>query len=236
VIRSFVGLAISAALLTFFFRSLDVGSLIAPLGHLYLPLLVPAVGVYFFGIWLRAVRWKWLIAPYAQVSAARLFRVVTIGVAANFLLPFRLGEVVRSFLLRNSNGVPIASSLASILVERLFDIITLCGLMIVGSLLVPLSGWLSSAITFCWLVIGGTVCVAAVLLVASRTPRGTRLPGTALLIAVDPSGRISGRLSHLVASFLGGLRVVETPRALGILSSLSVACWAADFYHARLRL
>jgi uncharacterized protein (TIRG00374 family) len=80
------------------------------------------------------------MAPFASVSTWRLFQVILIGFAVNNVLPLRLGELVRTFLLRRSDNVPIASSLATILIERLLDVVALCGIMTLVLVWVPLEG------------------------------------------------------------------------------------------------
>ena len=54
------------------------------------------------------------MSPFAAYRTERLFAIILIGFAVNNVLPLRLGELVRTFLLRQSHGVPIASTLATI--------------------------------------------------------------------------------------------------------------------------
>ncbi len=221
--RSLAGLAISALLLVLFLRSVDVWAMVASITGVNPLFLLPGVAIYFVGVWLRAARWNRLLAPFAAVPVARLFCVIIIGFAVNNLLPFRLGELVRTFLLRNSNSVPIAASLASILLERVLDVVVLCGLMVAVSLLAPLSGWPAALASFSWLVVGCAAAGLAVLLLAPRT-----LLRWALDQAVRLAERLSARLGRLVGSFLGGIRAVETPRSMLLVGGVSIACWTAE--------
>jgi glycosyltransferase 2 family protein len=210
-------------LLYLFFRSVDVGAMATLLADVALLPLLPAIGVYFVGLWLRALRWKRLVAPFADVRTTRLFRVIIVGFAVNNVLPLRLGELVRMFLLRHSNGVPAAATLASILLERALDVVTLCGLMVVVSLFVPLDGWLAGVAGVSWIVVVGAAVGMAGVLLAPRS-----LLRWALELAVELADRFSRRLARLVRSFLGGVGAVGTVGAMAEVGALSMACWVAE--------
>jgi uncharacterized protein (TIRG00374 family) len=183
----------------------------------------PAITVYFFGVWLRAMRWRILMSPFADVPTQRLFRVILIGFAVNNVLPLRLGELVRTFLLRQSHGVPIASSLATVLIERLLDVFALCGIMTLVLLWVPLDGIvLAVAGTSATITAAGIAGLLTVLVV----PRALleRLFGFGIGIA----GRLHPKLGNLANSIVDGLRVLEEPRAVLAIVPLSILCWVAE--------
>jgi glycosyltransferase 2 family protein len=201
----------------------DLAGVLAALSGANLALVVPALVAYFAGVWLRACRWRRLVSPFADVPSSRLFRVILIGFAVNNVLPLRLGEIVRAFLLRHSHEVPIAGSLASILLERVLDLVVLAGFMVVVSSFVPLDGWLAALATLAW---AGVLAAVLALLVLLLTPRGV-LHGV-LNFAVAASGQISPKLAKLVGSFFNGISAVETPRAVLSVGFLSIACWIAE--------
>ena len=215
-LRSLLGLLFSAALLGFFFWTTDVRSMGAPIREANFLFVLPAVAVYFAGVWLRAARWRLLVAPFAAVPTARLFRVIVIGFAVNNVLPLRLGELVRTFLLRRSHGVPIAASLATVFLERLLDVVALCALMTLVLLFVPLDGWVLALASFAALVTAGAVDGLLLLIVLPRSVvHRLFVIGQAL---ADPLER---RVGSLARSFLEGVRALEEARtvhAVGVLS------------------
>jgi glycosyltransferase 2 family protein len=83
--------------------------------------IVPGVLVYFVGIWVRTWRWHYLLRPVKVIPLYRLFPLVCIGYFGNNVYPARAGEVIRAFLLRGFENVPVSTSLATIIVERVFD-------------------------------------------------------------------------------------------------------------------
>ena len=83
--------------------------------------LLPSVLVYFLAVWARTWRWKYMLRPLKEISMERLFPVVVIGYMGNNVYPFRAGELLRSYVLRVREDVPISASLATVIVERVFD-------------------------------------------------------------------------------------------------------------------
>lgn len=218
-----MGLTVGLGLLALFLWSQDLSALRAALAGVSPGLVVPAVVVYFFGVWLRAARWRLLMSPFADIGTRRLFRVILIGFAVNNVLPLRLGELVRTFLLRQSHGVPIASTLATVLIERLLDVFALCGLMTIVLVWGQLDGLvLAAAGTAATITAAGIVG----LLVVAATPRA--LVEQLFAFGVRTAARIHPRLGRLAASIVDGVRVLEDGRAVLAIVPLSIFCWIAE--------
>ena len=83
--------------------------------------LLPGVAVYFVGVWVRAWRWHYLLGPIKKIPTKTMFPITTIGYMGNNIYPARAGEVLRAVILKRREGVPISASLATIIVERIFD-------------------------------------------------------------------------------------------------------------------
>jgi uncharacterized membrane protein YbhN (UPF0104 family) len=66
-------------------------------------------------------RWSLLLAPIAAIPIQRCIRAVFVGVYANEVLPLRSGEIIRCYLLARSSEIPVSVTLASALIERVFD-------------------------------------------------------------------------------------------------------------------
>jgi len=75
------------------------------------------IAVYFMGF-----RWRILLAPRARVSMATLFRFNMIAQYANILMPARVNEVLRVWMLSRENGVPGGFALGTIAIEKIFDL------------------------------------------------------------------------------------------------------------------
>ena len=83
--------------------------------------LLPGIAVYFVAVWVRAWRWHYLLGPVKKIPTKTMFPITTIGYMGNNIYPARAGEVLRAVILKRREGVSISASLATIIVERIFD-------------------------------------------------------------------------------------------------------------------
>src|SRR3989304_3341463 len=116
-----LGLAISALFLALVLRGLDLGAFWAEVQAANYWWLLPGVAVYFLAVWARAWRWHYLLRPLKAISTRAMFPIVAIGYMGNNIYPARAGEVLRAVVLKRKEGVPISASLATVIVERIFD-------------------------------------------------------------------------------------------------------------------
>lgn len=90
---------------------------------------VPFVFLTLFSMWLRAWRWRFFLLPTADLPTMRLFGPMMAGFAINGLLPARLGEFARAYVLGRQEGLPFTRLFGTIVVERIFDTLVLLGLL-----------------------------------------------------------------------------------------------------------
>ena len=122
-----LGLVISLVFLYFALRGLGIRDLGAALQGANYVWLLPGVAVYFVAVWVRAWRWHYLIRPVKSIPTRRMFPIVAIGYMGNNIYPARAGEVFRALFLKSKEGVPFSTSLATIIVERIFDGVVMLG-------------------------------------------------------------------------------------------------------------
>src|SRR5688500_11413184 len=79
----------------------------------------------------RAERWQYLLEPLGHTRFWVAFRTTIIGFAATFVLPARAGEVLRPYLLARKERLPATAAFATIILERLLDLVTVLGLFAV---------------------------------------------------------------------------------------------------------
>src|SRR5436190_10502897 len=73
---------------------------------------------------LRAFRWQYLLAPIGPTRFTTAFQTTVIGFSASFLLPARPGEVLRPYLLARRENLPPTACFATVILERLLDLVT----------------------------------------------------------------------------------------------------------------
>jgi hypothetical protein len=121
--RLAAGLALAALLLYVFFRGVDAEALLEVLKRAH-PL--PLGGVVLSSVATYAIRgWRWgdLLSPVVRVRYRHLVSATFVGFMAGLLIP-RAGEVVRPYLIGRRYGVSVSAAFASIILERLVDLVT----------------------------------------------------------------------------------------------------------------
>ena len=227
--RVWLGGAISLACLYLVFRALDPATLGAALAQANLFYVLPAVAVYFVGVWLRSLRWRLLLGPVlpperrAKVSTAYLFRIMVIGFTVNNVLPARLGELARAWLLWRGERVEPGATVATIVLERVLDGLTLLLFAGVAALLVEFPPELQRA---AW------ITAALFLLVTVGLVGFLLLPAPFVALAMRVLRLLPERFAHLgerlVLTFAEGLGVLRQGRALVGVLTLSVLAWAVE--------
>jgi glycosyltransferase 2 family protein len=183
----------------------------------YLPpiFLIAVVSLYF-----RALRWGILLQPLGLFPRRSLFSATAIGFAANMLLPLRAGEVVRPWLLARKERRALAPVIATVAVERLFDMATLLLFFGVATLTLPLPPeWKH----YGWLFLGTFVGFLGVLVALQSSPKRT----VAILErALDPlPERISAPMVHAIEQFAHGLTSLKSASAVAAAVLYSLAVW-----------
>lgn len=215
------GLLVSGVSALVVVRGVDAGEVTATVRSADLGLLLLAAGVGASGNGVRAVRWGLLLGerPFAGIRV--LFDATMIGYLANNVLPARLGELVRIYVLRRIAATPIPRAAATVVAERVLDALLVLGMVGAVALFVPLPEAMVRAGRLLGLVIAG----ATVLLFALAW-RGADL---AQAFGADPrGGPLPGRFTGALARFSDGLRVWRGgSHAAGVLA-LSLGLWALE--------
>lgn len=127
------GAVISLFCLWFAFKDVDFHALSRSLDHVGWGWVVSSMLLGYFGLVIRSFRWSYLLPMSPNVRFTNLLSATFIGMMANNILPARVGEVVRAWLLGRREGVPVPEALGSIVLERLLDVIA--ALVILGGCL-----------------------------------------------------------------------------------------------------
>jgi uncharacterized protein (TIRG00374 family) len=222
--RALIGFAISAVFLYIAFRGQHFGDILDALQQANLWWLLPALTLYFAGVWVRAIRWRILLQPLTPKATSRqLFPIVVIGYMANNVLPLRTGEVVRSYVLQKEFGVRKTSILATIAVERLFDGLVMLGFMLAATAFVSFTSQLRH------LTIVAAVLFSGVLLGLFMLTLGGSLIDRLLQIVLGPLPTpVADRVERLARSFLSGLAIFRRRGDLLMVAGTSLLAWLLE--------
>jgi uncharacterized protein (TIRG00374 family) len=186
-------------------------------------LVIPATMATLCGYFLRAFRWQRIVKPVALLTFRDAFAVLMMGFASNNLLPARLGEFVRAYLLGRKIGVRKTYGMATIILERVCDGVTLIIFLGAVSLLVPLPGWGRDVQIFSSLLFLGASAGIVLLLTQERLTMG--LLGT--LLSPFPK-QVAGAILRASKTFISGLHSLRSGSTLGIVALVSATVWVLE--------
>jgi uncharacterized protein (TIRG00374 family) len=197
--------------------------------------ILPGVAVYFVGMWVRAWRWHYLLGPIKKIPTRIMFPITTIGYMGNNIYPARAGEVLRAVILKRREQVPISASLATIIVERIFDgvvmlafiFVNLTELSHVTNVSIEVWHW---TITIEDLALWGSVAffgALAVFLLAAMFPTITAKVGQWAINRFLPE-RLRVKTSELMHKFLDGLASLRSPLHILMVFFTSVMIWLLE--------
>ncbi|MDB4948055.1 MAG: putative rane protein [Gemmatimonadetes bacterium] len=228
-LKTLVGLAIAAFFLWWSTKDVkswaEVGNAVRHADWGYFALACVATTA---GLWVRAWRWKVLLRPVApDVAFQPRLAAVSVGFAANNLLPGRVGEFMRVWSLSRLAGIPIPSVLASLVVERVFDGLTCVGLLLLAmaSPSFPhLTAGKVDPIAAARIVSAIAGTLAVVLFALALAPAWTVGVIDRVAAAVLPE-RVRRPLVDALHAFVGGLGILRDPKLLLLSTVWAVGQW-----------
>ncbi len=93
----------------------------------------------------RALRWQILACPIDRISFEPAFSSIMIGYFGNSVLPFRMGEFLRAYVLAEKTSLNFPTAFGTIVTERILDFVGL-SLLILLTILVYPADWISQKI------------------------------------------------------------------------------------------
>lgn len=207
--KFFLGIAVSIFFMGLLFRKIEFQKLAAALQSVDYRFLVPAVLFTFVSYFLRAVRWKFLLIPEKNIALKSLYPATIIGYMANNLLPARLGEFVRAYVLAQREGLATPAVFASLVIDRLFDGFTVILMLLITLFALRLPQGMADAETA--LKIGGMVtfllyCAVIVFLLLLKQQTMKTLSFVKLVLRPFPQN-LTERFIPLLGSFIAGIRM-----------------------------
>jgi uncharacterized protein (TIRG00374 family) len=218
-----VGLALTIIFLVLAFQRVDFGAFLDELKRVNYVWLLPSALCTLLGYALRTVRWRVILTGAARAPLATLFPVLIMGFATNNLLPGRLGEFWRAYLLGRKRNVRKTLALASVVVERVFDGLTLIALLTVVSFAIQLPGW-GREIE----LLAATIFLAATLGVVILLWKPTLVQMPLRRVLGRFHGGVAGWIEERFEAFVDGLGPLRQAPILGAATLLSLGVWLME--------
>lgn len=223
--RLIAGICISALFLWLVFRNANLAETAGIIAHARYWYLLPALAVYLLGIVIRVFRWGILLRPVKKIGFQGLFSTMVIGYMANNILPFRLGEVYRAYCLGRREKLSRSASLGTIVVERIFDGLTMVLFLVATTafFVVSLPGEQKP-----YLLAAEAFFVAALGVALVFALRGDLLVAVAGWISRRLPGSRGALIDHIARSFAEGFASIARGRLFLAVAFLSLLSWSVE--------
>lgn len=213
------GIAISLLFLFLAFRGFDWKDFAQALAAVNLKLLFLSVCIYISTYVLRGIRWGLMLRNIKPVPLWNITRYVIIGFMCNNVLPARLGEFARALIISRGEKISARASFASVVLERVFDGVTIVGLLLVLMLQQPFPAWVKkmgivSAVFFALLFIILIILGHRGELWGERLKRWSK-------------GHL-GRIASFLLKFINGLHMLRDWKPTLLALALSLLVWAVE--------
>ena len=226
-LKFWLGIGVSLFFMALLFRKINFHQLWSALVTVNYRYILLAVVCTFVSYFLRAVRWHYLLIPEKRIPLSSLYPATIIGYMANNVLPARLGEFVRAYVLAQREGLQTPTVFASLVIDRLFDGFTVMLILLFTLFTLRMPHGLAEAETV--LRTGGVVTfvlyasVVAFLFLLKRQTMRT-LAWTGILLKSFPQ-RLTERIIPLLGSFIGGIRMSSKGGHIAAVLVSSLAVW-----------
>ncbi|MBA2564821.1 MAG: flippase-like domain-containing protein [Gemmatimonadetes bacterium] len=187
-------------------------------------LLLAGLGSILVGVVLRALRWHVFLPRHEEVESAELINATGVGLMVNNVLPARIGEFVRAYVLARRTPIPLTTVIGSLFVERLFDAAVLVFFLVAGVLASDVP---QRMVWLAW--VGGAVLALLLLfeVLLLRFPERIIAVIRRLTAPLLPA-RWEAGLEGALLKFVDGLQPLRNPRRVLLAALFTFALWGAN--------
>jgi hypothetical protein len=149
-----IGVILSSFFIILAFKNFNLNDFTSAMVKVNIFLVFLAAGAFLCSYILRGIRWQIMLKSVKEIPFLTSFCILFIGYMANALLPLRLGEVIRAYVLGVKENISKLASLSSIILERIFDGMILVFFLSMLLIIYPFPGWVKNlgiftAVLFC---------------------------------------------------------------------------------------
>lgn len=219
-----IGLLVSIAALGLVIRSVDLGACVTVLSQANPIPLAACLAVIATQVALRSVRWRLLLpAPRhgGRIRLSRIIPVLLVGYLGNAVLPARLGEPIRAYLVARREDLDAAEAFGSVVLERVVDTATLAVSAFIAAVAVSAPGWIVQT-TGVAAVIG--CAVTGALVVVGPAP----LVRLARALVPGPFAARAEPIMVRLEVFARGIDRPSRSSAIVVAAAVSALCWLGD--------
>lgn len=223
--KALLGIAVSLLGLYLGFRKFDATGFMSSLKETNLTLFFVSMLVMVFQIFLRAIRWRYLIMPLKPAPLSDVFGAQMVCYFGNHVFPLRFGEILRSYALNKTTGISTVSIFGTVVIERLLDVIFFMILLPI-TMLAFFSVW-PEWMRWSGIVAAGALLLFVLLLLLFRRKQESMI---GYLNGKLANGR-HGALIQSIRNFVKGLRTLRHTPHLPMISLMTLIVWAVSIFN-----
>ena len=215
---------VSLILIYLCIRNIDFKQSISLLKNADLTLIVLGVSIYICSYLVRGFRWDYILAPLKKMKIFQSFYYLVFGFFMNNILPLRLGEFVRAIVAGKKLEISRSGVFATIVVERLMDIIIFIISFFLIAMFVPnIPNWLQKSFVLCAVIFG---LMFVVLFFMSKDEEKF----LKLLYKFHLPLKITEIIKSLFLKFASGLKFFQNKKLFSIVFITSIFIWIIESY------
>ena len=222
-LKIFLGMVSSAFFLALALRNVSFAELLKALAQANYFFLIPSLILTFLVYSCRAIRWHYMLMPIKPVKISQLFNITVIGFMANNILPIRIGELVRAYILGKREHLSKSLAFATIIIERLLDGLTILSFLIPIVLLFSFPRWLKETGVVLLILYLGVIGFLLLLNFFSQ-----KLIQIFEKLVSPFSPWLAQRLGRMLMSFCEGLKIFKTKKQVFWIFCFSCFIWVGS--------
>mgnify|MGYP001208295769 FL=1 len=219
IIKFILGVLISVIGLYYAFRQINFWELWISIKNVNFILVILAIVILLLSNIIRAWRWQILVKPIKDVSFEPAFSSIMIGYFGNSVLPFRMGEFLRAFVVADKTSLTASTAFGTIVIERILDFIGLSIVILLIMTVYPLAS------------VGGSIIIGVIVLSLTAFIFFFLFGGfkSSLLVKIEKSSLLRIGLLHkilpFIKNFLDGATTIRATNKLGIILLYTLIIW-----------
>ena len=219
IIKFILGVLISVIGLYYAFRQINFWELWIIIKNVNFILVILAIVILLLSNIIRAWRWQILVKPIKYVSFEPAFSSIMIGYFGNSVLPFRMGEFLRAFIVADKTSLTASTAFGTIVIERILDFIGLSIVILLIMTVYPLTS------------VGGSIIIGVIVLSLTAFIFFFLFGGfkSSLLVKIEKLSLLRIGLLHkillFIKNFLDGATTIRATNKLGIILLYTLIIW-----------
>ncbi|VAX23698.1 hypothetical protein MNBD_NITROSPINAE02-1759 [hydrothermal vent metagenome] len=188
-----------------------------------LPITFLQIIMYYF----RAIRWRYIMVSSKKTSIGNLYSAISIGLMGNMILPFRIGEVIRAYVIAKKERLVVSEAFGTIVIERAFDMLSALVMLVVVLTTADIksaSGEVDSSIRSYGILFTGLI-IAAFFFIHQLSRKDSLVGGIILYVMKILPGNVASAINGPINSFRTGLQVIKSRGRLVAITFYSAIIW-----------